>query len=79
MALLLTQPISFHMALFEIVSALGTVGLSIGATGLLDGVGKIIIMVCMFVGRVGMLTLLLSLSEHRTTSWTLPEQDVIVG
>ena len=78
-ALLLTQPLSFHVALFEVLSALGTVGLSIGATGALDGIGKIVIMLCMFAGRVGMLTLLLSLSERHTTSWKLPEQNVIVG
>lgn len=79
MALLLTQYLSFHVALFEIVSALSLVGLSLGGTALLDDVGKILIMLCMFTGRVGMLTLLLSFSEGRSTHSTLPEQDVIVG
>lgn len=43
--------------LFEVVSAFGTVGLSRGATGELDGIGRLVIMLLMFVGRVGPLTL----------------------
>ncbi|CUH39317.1 Ktr system potassium uptake protein B [Jannaschia seosinensis] len=42
---------------FEVVSAFGTVGLSRGATGELDALGRIIIMLLMFIGRVGPLTL----------------------
>ena len=79
-AMQLTQAIPTDMALFEVVSALGTVGLSIGGTGLLDGVGKILIMVCMFSGRVGPLTLFMFLS-HRVeqTVWKRPEEEVEVG
>ncbi|TBW59625.1 Ktr system potassium transporter B [Marinobacter halodurans] len=42
---------------FEVVSAFGTVGLSRGATGELDAVGKLTIMSIMLIGRVGPLTL----------------------
>lgn len=42
---------------FEVVSAFGTVGLSRGATGELDGLGRVVIVVLMFIGRVGPLTL----------------------
>lgn len=42
---------------FEVASAFGTVGLSRGATGELDGLGRAVIIVLMFVGRVGPLTL----------------------
>jgi len=38
---------------FEVTSAFGTVGLSRGATGELDTVGRITIMLIMFLGRVG--------------------------
>ncbi len=43
--------------LFEVVSAFGTVGLSLGITPELSGISKIVIMLCMFIGRVGLLTL----------------------
>jgi trk system potassium uptake protein TrkH len=79
-AILVTQPIPFEMALFEVVSALGTVGLSTGGTGMLDDVGKIVIIVCMFVGRVGPLTLFLFLRERsRSAPWRVPESELDVG
>jgi trk system potassium uptake protein TrkH len=43
--------------LFEVVSAFGTVGLSQGATGELDAMGRLVIILLMFIGRVGPLTL----------------------
>jgi trk system potassium uptake protein TrkH len=42
--------------LFEVVSAFGTVGLSRGVTSNLTNVGKLIIIMMMFIGRVGVLT-----------------------
>ncbi len=46
---------------FEVFSALGTVGLSLGMTDLLSPVGKLLIIFLMFVGRLGPLTLAASL------------------
>jgi trk system potassium uptake protein TrkH len=79
-AVLLTQNMPARLALFEVVSALGTVGLSLGGTAELDGIGKAIIIVCMFVGRVGGLTLLMFLSSRRAPP-TLgrPEEEIDVG
>ncbi len=57
LALLLTQTIPATSALFEAVSALATVGLSVGATADLDSVGKIVIAAAMFAGRVGPLSM----------------------
>jgi trk system potassium uptake protein TrkH len=79
-ALQVTQSLPFDASLFEAVSALATVGLSMGATAMLDDVGKVIVAVCMFVGRVGPLTLFFFLRErdsHRP--WRLPASDVEVG
>jgi trk system potassium uptake protein TrkH len=59
-----TQQIPVRDLVFELTSAMGTVGLSTGATLLLDGIGKIIIMVAMFVGRIGPMTLFMLLSEE---------------
>lgn len=78
--LLLTQPLSPGVALFETVSALGTVGVSIGGTASLDGIGKVIVAGAMFVGRVGPLTLFLLLGERRERSaMRFPDAEVDVG
>ena len=60
-----TQQISARELLFEATSALGTVGLTIGATPKLDDMGKIIVMLAMFLGRIGPMTLFLLLGEER--------------
>ncbi len=79
-ALSVTQEIEFASTLFEVVSALGTVGLSAGATAQLDDVGKVVVMALMFIGRIGPLTLFLFLSErHAAAAWEVPEEDVDVG
>jgi trk system potassium uptake protein TrkH len=79
-ALLLTQDQPALPLLFEVVSALGTVGVSLGATALLDDVGKVIVMGCMFAGRVGPITLFLLLLETRAERrWRLPTEEVPVG
>lgn len=56
LALEITQDIPARQVVFETTSAVATVGLSIGATADLDGIGKCVIMVAMFLGRVGPLT-----------------------
>ena len=63
--LTITQQISMRDIIFEATSALGTVGLSTGATPLLDEIGKIIIMIAMFVGRIGPMTLFMLLSNDQ--------------
>ncbi len=49
--------------LFEVVSAFGTVGLSLGITPRLHEAGKILLIILMFVGRIGLLTLAYSLAR----------------
>jgi trk system potassium uptake protein TrkH len=79
-AVQLTQAIEALPATFEVISALGTVGLSLGATDQLDGVGKAIIAACMFVGRVGPLTLFIFLSQRSMAiPWRRPEEEIEVG
>jgi trk system potassium uptake protein TrkH len=64
-----TQPqISVRDLIFEATSALGTVGLSTGATGLLDEMGKIIVIIAMFCGRIGPATLFMLLNDGQTPS-----------
>jgi trk system potassium uptake protein TrkH len=66
--------------LFEAVSAFGTVGLSTGITPTLSAAGKWVIMLLMFVGRVGPLTLALVIGRKDIRqAIRLPEEEVIVG
>ena len=66
--LLTTQSANPLKLIFEAVSALGTVGLTMGATTTLDGVGKIIIIATMFLGRVAPATLVCYLNTRITDS-----------
>ena len=61
-----TQSEAPHKLAFEVVSALGTVGLSMGATSSLDSIGKMIIIIVMFLGRVAPATLLCYLNANKT-------------
>jgi len=66
--------------LFEAVSAFGTVGLSTGVTPSLSSAGKLVLVVLMFVGRVGPLTLVLAVGPGpRRGRYRYAEENVMVG
>jgi trk system potassium uptake protein TrkH len=66
--------------MFEVTSALGTVGLSTGVTPVLTDAGKLIIIATMLIGRLGPLTLLAALTFNlRPARYSYPEEVVIVG
>ena len=66
--------------MFEIVSAFGTVGLSLGITPELSVLGRLLITLIMFIGRVGALTILLALAtKEKKVLYKFPEDKVIVG
>jgi trk system potassium uptake protein TrkH len=72
-----TQQIAARNLIFEATSAIGTVGLSTGATPLLDEIGKIIIIIAMFAGRIGPMTLFMLLSEEKGISTSrCPEEKI---
>lgn len=79
--LLFTEPDQgFLPLMFETVSAMGTVGLSLGVTAGLSAAGKVIIIVVMFAGRIGLLTFALALAEHQGHERArYPREDLIVG
>lgn len=60
------RPRWFLEALFECISALGTVGLSTGITPMLNDAGKVVLMILMLLGRLGPLTAAVALSRQRT-------------
>jgi trk system potassium uptake protein len=72
---------SFLALFFECVSAFGTVGLSLGITPLLSPLGKIVMVVMMFVGRVGGLTLVLAVGSRVVLPRKVeyPEGKVLIG
>jgi trk system potassium uptake protein TrkH len=72
---------SFLALLFEIVSAFGTVGLSLGITPALTAMGKIVICLVMYIGRVGPLTLILAIADRSESNQSLkfPESKVLIG
>lgn len=70
----------FRSVLFEVVSALGTVGLSLSLTPVLSTASKCILILLMYAGRVGILTLALALGESRTASETKkPLDSMLIG
>jgi trk system potassium uptake protein TrkH len=56
------------MIMFESLSAFGTVGLSLGLTPTLSIMGKVILAIMMFFGRLGPLTIVLALSNKASNS-----------
>jgi len=71
---------SLEYIIYEITSAFGTVGLSLGLTPNLSAIGKILIAITMYIGRVGALTLLLALSNKKLgNTIKYPEGKILVG
>jgi trk system potassium uptake protein TrkH len=66
--------------LFETASAVGTVGVTLGITPSLSIVSKIILIVLMFFGRVGGLTLIFAaVKGNGSVALKLPEDKIMVG
>ena len=64
---------------FEAFSAIGTVGLSLGYTQKLSVMGKVIIILLMFLGRVGPLTLVLALRSKKRVDLKFAEENIMIG
>lgn len=81
MILLITeQHATTIQIVFEITSAFGTCGMSLGITENLSPIGKIIIIILMFVGRVGLISFLYSLGgKSNKVKYNYPKERVIIG
>lgn len=81
LVLSVTEPqASLIQVLYEVVSAFGTVGLSTGITPSLSTIGRLVIILTMFAGRVGPFTLALALGERpQQAVLRYPEEKVVVG
>jgi len=80
-ALLLIQPeLSIKAGLFEVVSAFGTVGLSLGITPQLHPLSKLVLIIVMYTGRIGPLTMLYAFSRVKPAgTYQFVEEKVMVG
>ena len=69
----------FLELLFEVVSAFGTVGLSTGVTEGLRIMGKLVLIIVMFVGRLGPLVIALAVSRHGAPRYHYAEENIMIG
>lgn len=81
MVLTFTENAPLKTLVFEAVSAIGTVGLSMNYTSLLTAPGKAIIILLMYMGRIGPITLAMAFSARRKAriDRDLPEKRIIIG
>lgn len=78
--LMLTENQPLLAIMFEVASAFGTTGLSMGITPELSTFGKMVIITLMFIGRVGVVSFLFLLSKNAyRDSINLPKERVIIG
>lgn len=71
---------TFMSIFYETISAFGTAGLTLGLTSNLSVVGKVLIIIMMYLGRVGTLTVALSLTKKRDKSGIkYPEGKILIG
>ncbi|MEW6522600.1 MAG: TrkH family potassium uptake protein [Bacillota bacterium] len=79
--LLVSEGFEFLPVLFESISAFGTVGLSMGITPGLTSAGRLMIIVTMFAGRVGPLTVFMAIATRNRAlaAYRRPEEKIMVG
>lgn len=76
--LLALESATFEVVLFEAISALGTVGLSMGLTGDLTVLGKLIIILLMLMGRIGVLTFGIAMAMHDESREEEDDNDLVL-
>ena len=76
-----TSPVSFTDAIFETVSALATVGLTAGVTPLLSIPAQFVIILFMYFGRVGILTLSLGflMGDKAAERFRYADTNLLIG
>jgi trk system potassium uptake protein TrkH len=79
--ILFSNPVAFNLVLFEVISALATCGLSLGITASLNTAGRLVLILVMFWGRLGALTIVLALIQRRPAEQLVqyPEANVLIG
>ena len=68
--------------LYEVISAVGTVGLTRGLTPMLNAAGKLIIIAVMYCGRIGPVTLAMAITVRMNAAQKqirFPEEKIMIG
>ena len=65
--------------IYEVLSAFSTTGLSMGITAGLGIISKLILVVTMFIGRLGPMTVALAFTSNKTSSIKYPKEDILIG
>lgn len=79
-ALVIAEPdLPFLAVMFEVISAFGTVGLTMGITAKLSVAGKLLIILMMMIGKIGVLTIVLTFSKPQKALYSYPKEDVLTG
>jgi Trk-type K+ transport system membrane component len=80
MALSISETFTLNELIFEVTSAFGTVGLSLGITPGLTVFGKTVLMLLMFLGRIGILTFLFTFqNDKKKGKYHYPKERIIIG
>lgn len=78
--ILVIDNFSMEQVVFEVISAFGTVGLTLGITPNLSVISKLLIIITMFVGRLGPLTFALAIGESKKKAISkYPKENILVG
>lgn len=78
--ILYSHPVTLDLAVFEVISAFATCGLSLAFTKELDLIGQIVIVIVMMWGRLGALTIVATLAYVRPAPRvSYPEEQILIG
>ena len=78
--LMISEDFTLIQIIFEVCSAFGSVGLSLGITSELSEFGKVVIMILMFIGRVGITSLLFLMGKKiETETFHYPKERISIG
>lgn len=79
-AILASQPLALKDVLFEVFSATATVGLTTGITQSLNGVSRVVIILLMYSGRIGSITVAMAMAEKKSfAKLQKPVEKIIIG
>lgn len=80
MVVMMLTPFTLERALFEVISAFATVGLSTGITAALDPLSQVVLCILMFLGRIGPISFAYALAlRSRKRLYELPKERPIIG